>query len=49
MEDVSVQFDPCDRHWVIWDLQGRPVRRHPAVQLTRERIIGLRVAHRPGE
>lgn len=47
--EVDVQFDPRDRHWVIWDPQGQPVRRHPALQLTRERIIDLRVAHRPGE
>jgi hypothetical protein len=48
-QDVSVRFDPEDRHWVVCDHRGQELRRHAAEQLTRERIIGLRVAHRPAQ
>jgi hypothetical protein len=44
--DVTVRFDPQAREWVILDVRGQEVRRHPAVQLTRERIIALDVTHR---
>ena len=43
--DVTVRFDPQTREWVILDVRGQEVRRHPAVQLTRERIIALNVTH----
>jgi hypothetical protein len=48
-QDVSVRFDPGDRHWVVCDHRGQELRRRPAEQLTRERIIGLRVAHHPAQ
>jgi hypothetical protein len=48
-QDVSVQFDPTYRQWVICAHRGQELRRHAAEQLTRERIIGLRVSHRPGQ
>jgi hypothetical protein len=48
-QDVSVRFDPTDRHWVIFDHRGQELRRHRAEQLTRERIVGLKVAHRPAQ
>jgi hypothetical protein len=48
-QDVSVQFDPAARHWVVRDLRGQEVRRHRAEQLTRERMIGLQVSHRKPE
>jgi hypothetical protein len=48
-QDVSVQFDPTDRQWVICDHRGQELRRHAAEQLTRERIIGLKVSHRPAQ
>lgn len=48
-QDVSVRFDPTDRQWVISDHRGQELRRHAAEQLTRERIIGLRVSHQPNQ
>lgn len=45
--DVSVRFDPTSRHWVVCDDRGQELRRHRAEQLTRERIVGLNVAHHP--
>jgi transposase InsO family protein len=48
-QDVSVRFDPTDRHWVVCDHRGQELRRHRAEQLTRERIVGLKVAHRPAQ
>jgi hypothetical protein len=44
--DVSVRFDPETREWLILDLGGHEVRRHPAAQLSRERILALDVTHR---
>lgn len=44
--DVTVRFDLQTRAWVILDVRGQEVRRHPAVQLTRERIMALDVTHR---
>ena len=46
-QDVSVRFAPTDRYWVVCDPRGQELRRHRAEQLTRERIVGLKVAHRP--
>jgi hypothetical protein len=45
--DVSVRFDPRDRRWVISDHRGQELRRHAAEQLTRERVMGLRVSPEP--
>jgi len=42
-QSVYVELDPSAREWVITDQEGRQLRRHPARQLTRERIVGLRL------
>jgi hypothetical protein len=45
-QHVSVRFERSDRSWVILDSRGVELCRHAAVQLTRERIMGLAVSHR---
>lgn len=43
---VWVSFDPVAREWVGADEQDRQLRRWPAPELCRARIVGLRVSHR---
>ena len=46
-KDVLVMYDPDLNEWVISDRVGRQLRRRPADQLTRERVMDLNVRHRP--
>jgi hypothetical protein len=46
-QQVSVQFESHSVTWVIRTLDGTEVARHPARELSRERIRGLTVARRP--
>ncbi len=45
-KDVFVMFDPERLEWVVADLEGRQLRRHPAEEISQERIIGLTVTNR---
>jgi hypothetical protein len=48
-QEVSVRYDAATRQWVVLDHRGVEVRRHPATQITRERIVSLTVARlKPG-
>jgi hypothetical protein len=49
--DISVLLDPERREWLFVDDRGQQVRVQPAVDLTREKIIGLAAARsrRPNE
>lgn len=42
-QTMLVQFDPGDNTWVICDAQGRQLRRHPAREITPERVVKLRL------
>ena len=42
-EEVRVRFDPSDRQWVVTDLGGSELKRFPAPELSRERILALDV------
>jgi hypothetical protein len=43
-QSVYVQLDPSALEWVMTDLEGRQLRRHRAEQVTRERIVQLRLS-----
>jgi hypothetical protein len=43
---VFVMYDPDLSEWVISDNEGRQLRRRPAEQLTRERVMALKVKGR---
>lgn len=42
-QEVRARFDPSDRQWVVTDLDGRELKRFPAPELSRERILRLEV------
>jgi len=44
--DLVVRFDAPTRCWIISRTDGRPIARLPAIELTRERILGSRVSRR---
>jgi hypothetical protein len=37
--EVRVQFDPSDRQWVVTDPEDRELKRFPASELSRARIL----------
>jgi hypothetical protein len=43
-QTLYVQLNPDDALWIITDAEGRELRRHPARELTRERITKLDLA-----
>jgi hypothetical protein len=45
-KDVFIMFDPECLEWIIADTEGRQLRRQPADEICRERIIGLTVTNR---
>jgi transposase InsO family protein len=45
-KDVYVMYDPGRNEWFFTDLEGRQLRRQPADELSRERVMGLEVTHR---
>jgi len=45
-QTVYVTFDPQAGEWVAVDAQDRQLRRWPAPELTRQRIVRLEVTHR---
>ena len=45
-KDVFVMFDPELLEWIVVDAEGRQLRRQPAAEICRERIIGLTVTNR---
>lgn len=44
-EAVTVRFDGATKEWVLYAESDEEIRRWPAEQITRERIVGLAVAH----
>lgn len=42
-QEVRVRFDPADRQWVVTDLGDRELKRFPAPELSRGRILALEV------
>jgi Mu transposase, C-terminal len=45
-KDVFVMFDPELLEWIVVDAEDRQLRRQPAPEICRERIIGLTVTNR---
>jgi hypothetical protein len=45
-QEIDVRLDAERVEWVALDLRGRELRRFPAEQLTRERIMTLTIGHR---
>ena len=45
-KDVYVMYDPERNEWFFSDAEGRQLRRQPADELSRERVMDLRVTHR---
>ena len=45
-KDVYVMYDPQLNEWFFTDIEGRQLRRQPAEQLSRERVMKLEVTHR---
>ena len=45
-KDVYVMYDPVSNEWFFTDLEGRQLRRQPAEELSRERVMDLEVTHR---
>jgi hypothetical protein len=45
-QEVTLQFDADAVAWVVRDGQGVELARHPAPELSRERILALDIAHR---
>lgn len=43
-QSVWLRFDAATREWVIEDREGEELRRHPAEQITAERIRSLKVS-----
>lgn len=44
-QKVTVRFDGQTREWVLYEKAGQEIRRWPAEQITRERILALAVTH----
>lgn len=44
--DVALQFDAKTVAWVVRDERGTELARHPAPELSRERILALDVSHK---
>jgi hypothetical protein len=44
-EQVWLRFDPRTSEWVVEAKEGKELIRHPAEQITTERICGLQVSH----
>ena len=44
--EVVVRFEATERCWLIFDANGEEVKRLPAIELTRERILALAVSRR---
>jgi hypothetical protein len=44
--EVLMRFDASSRHWVIYDPNGEEIKRLPAEELTRGRIMALAVSRR---
>ena len=42
-KEVRVRFDAGSRQWIVTDLQGEDLKRLPAPELSRERILALKV------
>ena len=47
-QEVTLRFDPKAVAWVVRDDAGTEIKRHPAPELSRERILALEVTHRRG-
>lgn len=47
--DIYVLLDPLRREWIFADSEGRQLRSQPAEEISRERIVQLRVSHRRGQ
>lgn len=45
-ELVRVQFDPEDSAWVVTDKKDQQLRRFPAREVSRKRIVGLQMSQR---
>jgi hypothetical protein len=45
-QEIDVRLDPQRLEWVSLDMRGNELRRFPAEQLTRERILTLTIGHR---
>jgi hypothetical protein len=45
-QEVYVQFDPEQEHWLISDRAGRQLRTQPAPEISAESIRSLRLAGR---
>ncbi len=45
-QEIDMRLDAGRLEWVACDLGGRELRRHPAAQLTRDRLMALRIGHR---
>jgi len=45
-QNVSLRFDAATQEWLIHDDAGGTLKRHPAPELSRERIVALAVSHR---
>jgi len=50
-KEVRVRFDAGSRQWVVTDIHGEELKRFAAPELSRERILGLKVGqtHRRGQ
>jgi hypothetical protein len=44
-EAITVRFDGATKEWVLYAESDEEIRRWPAEQITRERIVGLAVTH----
>lgn len=44
--DIYVMLDPIDTEWVFSTAEGMQLRRKPAEEITRERVMRLQVSHR---
>jgi hypothetical protein len=42
-QEIRARFDPSDRQWVVTDLEDRELKRFPAPELSRARILALDV------
>lgn len=47
-EEVRVRFDVPSRQWTVTDLQGEELKRLAAPELSRERILALKVGQSRG-
>lgn len=46
-QEVLVTLDPLTNKWVVQEANGHELRRHPATEITTERICNLAVSNRP--